>query len=191
MLRSTSYTGIVIAILLTSACSNEPTVTPSAEETGAETPASEPNPEQTAVATEPIAGPELNVDEQGRALRGFDAVAYHLEGKAVTGAPEFSHTWRGVPWLFAKQANRDAFATEPERYAPANGGYCTFGVVLKKKLDIDPEIFLVEDELLYLFLNHEVQEKFLGDKEGNLSMVTSHWPEIADKHPEELVSEGP
>ena len=131
-------------------------------------------------------GGALNVDEEGRALRGFDAVAYHATGTAVAGVADHGFEWQGATWLFASAENRDAFAASPERYAPQNGGYCTFGVVLGKKLDVDPERFLVQDEDLYLFLNAEVQEKFNADLEGNLTRVTSNWPIIADRHPDEL-----
>ena len=146
--------------------------------------------DDTATADAEGPGAELNVDEQGRAARGFDVVAYHATNEAVAGDATFAHTWQGAEWLFANAENRDAFAADPERYAPSNGGYCTFGVILKKKLDVDPEVFLVEDDSLYLFLNPEVQEKFLGDKEGNLQIVEQQWPEIAPVDPAELAGEG-
>ncbi|MEM1179190.1 MAG: YHS domain-containing (seleno)protein [Acidobacteriota bacterium] len=158
----------------------------------AEAPAEAEAPAPEAEAAEPAKaeiGGVLNVDEQGRALRGFDAVAYHQEGAAVAGVDEFSHVWQDATWLFANAENRDAFAAAPESFAPMNGGYCTFGVVLRKKLDVDPQRFLVQNDDLYLFLNAEVQEKFSSDLEGNLSLVTSHWPDIAEKHPEELAAD--
>ncbi|MEO0854885.1 MAG: YHS domain-containing (seleno)protein, partial [Cyanobacteria bacterium J06648_11] len=74
----------------------------------------------------------INLDERGRALHGYDAVSYFTEGEAVPGAEAHSLEWDGVTWFFASADNRDAFEADPERYAPANGGYCTFGVVLAK-----------------------------------------------------------
>ena len=150
------------------------------------TPASEPSPAETAAES----GGPLNVDEQGRAIRGYDAVAYHADGTAVAGDPSFTHNWSGADWLFSTAENRDLFAQDPEKYAPNNGGYCTFGVVLKKKLDVDPDVFMVEQDELFLFLNPEVKEKFVADQQGNLALVAAQWPEIADKHPDELVGEG-
>lgn len=179
---------LVFGLVLLTACSQQPAEEPAAEAPVAETPA--PVDESAATPEDIAESPELNVDEQGRMARGYDVVAYHHQGAAVQGDAAFSHNWQGADWLFANAENRDVFAAEPERYAPSNGGYCTFGVVLKKKLDVDPEIFLVENEELYLFLNPEVQERFLSDKSGNLELVTAHWPEIADKHPDELASEG-
>ena len=178
---------VISLLLMLSACAEKPE--PPAEPAPlapAETPAQEPEP----AATEAAFGGPLNVDELGRAVRGFDVVAYHQGGQAVSGDGAFSHRWGDADWLFSTAENRDAFAQEPERYAPANGGYCTFGVVLKKKLDVDPEIFLVEQDQLYLFLNPEVKEKFMADKDGNLQLVSAQWPEIAAKHPNELAGEG-
>jgi hypothetical protein len=37
---------------------------------------------------------EINVDEQGRALHGYDPVAYAMAGKAVVGKSDFQHTWQ-------------------------------------------------------------------------------------------------
>ena len=183
-----------LASFLLAACSNEPAGEPAADTAPpADTAAADPPAEETPADSTPEDGAAaqvaLNLDEQGRAARGYDVVAYHNDGQAVAGDPAHSHTWQDAEWLFSTAENRDAFAAEPERFAPSNGGYCTFGVVLKKKLDVDPEIFLVENESLYLFLNPEVQERFLDDKAGNLELVTAHWPEIEERSPEELASQ--
>ncbi|NEP15960.1 MAG: YHS domain-containing protein [Leptolyngbya sp. SIO4C1] len=128
----------------------------------------------------------VNADEQGRALKGYDPVAYFTTGQAVRGKVEHRFIWNGIEWLFATAEHRSQFAQAPERYAPANGGYCTFGVVLGKKLDGDPEVWSILDGYLYVFLNEEVRDKFLQDQAGNLARVAKNWPQIADKAPEHL-----
>lgn len=130
----------------------------------------------------------INVDDKGQAMHGYDPVQYFETGKAETGKAEFSHTWENATWLFASAENRDKFAASPERFAPKNGGYCTFGVVLSKKFDGDPKVYLLEQDQLFLFLNEEVKEKFLQDKAGNLTKVGTNWPSIKDKSPAELDS---
>ena len=129
---------------------------------------------------------EINVDEQGRALHGYDPVAYAMAGQAVMGKADFQHTWQQAQWWFENAENRDAFAKEPARYAPAVGGYCTFGIVLGKKLDGDPQVWLRENDRLYVFLNDAVKTKFLQDQSGNLNKVQTNWPGIKSKFPEEL-----
>lgn len=66
---------------------------------------------------------EVNKDSFGVAIKGYDPVAYFTEGDAVQGKSEFSYSWNEAKWHFASEANRDLFASEPERYAPQYGGY--------------------------------------------------------------------
>ena len=63
-----------------------------------------------------FAAPNVFVQE-GYALGGYDATAYWTVKKAVMGKPPFSFPWTGGNWLFATQANRDAFAGTP--WSPA------------------------------------------------------------------------
>ena len=128
----------------------------------------------------------LNFDENGRALRGYDPVAYHTAGKAVAGADAHNYKWMGATWQFASAENRDAFAKDPGKYAPENGGFCTFGVVLGKKFDGDPQVWHVKDDGLFVFLNAEVKGKFLQDEPGNMAKVKTNWPNIKDKTIAEL-----
>ena len=59
----------------------------------------------------------------GVAIRGYDTVAYHTEGRAVKGKKEFTYEWNDATWRFTSAENRDLFAATPERYAPQFGGY--------------------------------------------------------------------
>jgi hypothetical protein len=65
----------------------------------------------------------VNTGWFGVAIKGYDTVAYHTEGRAVKGKNEFSHEWNDAKWQFASAENRDLFAAAPERYAPKYGGY--------------------------------------------------------------------
>jgi len=147
----------------------------------------QPTTESEAASVDPkIKRIRINVDEKGVALRGYDPVTYFVEKKAVKGQEEFNFSWNNAQWHFASVENRDKFAEDPEKYAPANGGFCTFGIVLAKKLDGDPEVWSLLSDRLYVFLNEEVKEKFLQDVSGNLETIKTNWPKIEDKPPEEL-----
>jgi YHS domain-containing protein len=78
---------------------------------------------QTAMAGSPISGAK-----DGVAIQGFDTVAYFTEAKAVKGSPRLAHEWAGTVWFFATIENRDAFASQPEKYAPQYGGHCALSV---------------------------------------------------------------
>ena len=169
----------LVATIVISSCTQSPQQ--SAEPDNADSTATQ------AEVVEPSAtNYSVNIDEEGRALRGYDPVAYFTDGEPVEGYPEFSYQWNDAAYYFATAENRDTFISNPEQYAPANGGYCTFGVVLAKKFDGDPAIWSVHNDRLHVFLNQEVQEKFLQDEFGNLNRVAENWPIIEDKSPEEL-----
>ena len=68
-------------------------------------------------------GNPVNTGWFGVAIKGYDTVAYHTEGRAVQGKSELSYSWNDAKWLFANAGNRDLFAANPERYAPQYGGY--------------------------------------------------------------------
>ena len=70
-----------------------------------------------------LAFEEVNKTFFGVAIKGYDTVAYHSEGRAVKGKSKFSHKWNDAKWYFSSAGNRDLFAAEPERYAPQYGGY--------------------------------------------------------------------
>ena len=82
---------------------------------------------------------------QGAAIKGYDPVAYFTQSDAVKGSEEHSHMWSGVKWLFSTAANRDAFAAEPDKYAPQYGGYCSYAMSRNYVADITPTAWKVVD----------------------------------------------
>lgn len=121
---------------------------------------------------------EVFATDEG-ALRGHDPVAYHVEGKPVKGVAEFSHDWNGATWRFASAANRDAFAADPERYAPAYGGYCAFGTSRGYKVSTQPEAFAIVDGRLYLNYSTAVQATWNQDRPGYIEKADEVWQTLA------------
>ena len=70
-----------------------------------------------------IAFEKVNQTFWGVAIKGYDTVAYHTEGRAVKGHSKYSHEWNDAKWHFTSAENRDLFVSDPERYAPKYGGY--------------------------------------------------------------------
>ena len=66
---------------------------------------------------------QVNKTFFGVAIKGYDTVAYHTEGRAVKGMSKFSYNWNDAKWYFASVENRDLFIENPDRYAPQYGGY--------------------------------------------------------------------
>lgn len=126
----------------------------------------------------------VNVDAQGVALRGYDPVAYFTVKAPTAGQAKFSARHAGMIFNFASAANRDLFKANPAKYAPQFGGFCAMGVALEKKLDGDPQAWLVaEDGKLYLNVNKDVQKKYLENVKGNNETAVRNWPGLKNKTP--------
>ena len=70
-----------------------------------------------------FAADQINSTIFGVAIKGYDTVAYHTEGRAIKGSSKFSFKWNDAKWHFINSENRDLFASSPERFAPQYGGY--------------------------------------------------------------------
>tara|TARA_Y100000815_G_C13306001_1_gene486510 strand:+ start:642 stop:977 length:336 start_codon:yes stop_codon:yes gene_type:complete len=64
----------------------------------------------------------------------MDTVAYFTKNKAIRGSKEFSYEWEDAIWLFENKEHMGLFINNPEKYAPAYGGWCAYGVVEKGML---------------------------------------------------------
>lgn len=117
----------------------------------------------------------------GVAIEGTDAVAYFTEGKPVKGSSEFAHRWKGAEWRFKTAANRDAFAAQPEKYAPRFGGYCAWAVSQGYTAGIDPEAWTIHAGRLYLNYSKDIQAKWSQDIPGNIAKGEENWPKVLEK----------
>ena len=136
------------------------------------------------IATSAVAAekPPVNAGSRGElAVKGYDVVAYAVDGKPVRGAAEYEHRWNGAIWRFATAEHRDLFAKAPERYAPQFGGYCAWAVSRGYTADIDPEAWRIVDGKLYLNYSKRVQKMWEQDVPGNIAKGVANWPAVLKK----------
>lgn len=98
--------------------------------------------------------------KSGKAISGADPVAYFAEGKYVEGKGDFTHEWKGAKWYFSSAANRDAFASSPDKYAPQYGGYCAWAVSKGATAKTEPDSWKIVNGKLYLNYNKDIQERW-------------------------------
>lgn len=115
------------------------------------------------------------------AIEGYDPVAYFTDGKPVEGSDDFTVDHNGATWHFASAANRDAFAADPEAYAPQYGGYCAWAVSQGYTAPIDPAAWKIVDGKLYLNYSQGVQNRWASDIPGNIAKADGNWPGIKEK----------
>ena len=120
--------------------------------------------------------PPVAIDDAGRAIRGYDAVAYFTDGQPQPGDAAYAHDWQGATWLFASAAHRDAFKADPERYAPQFGGYCAYAITKGHVLRARPELWSIYEGKLYLNLGPDAQSRWRADIAGNIARATTNWP---------------
>ncbi len=111
------------------------------------------------------------------ALGGYDTVAYH-DGTAAPGEARINHFWNGAIWYFSSAENRDKFAADPARYAPAYDGYCSWAASQGYKAPGDPNVWQVVDGTLYVQVHPRAQELWKGDIPKHIASGDENWPRI-------------
>jgi len=117
----------------------------------------------------------------GAAIRGYDAVAYHIEGRPVRGSAAFTFQWNGATWRFASTVNRDRFAADPARYAPAYGGFCAYAVSEGYTAPTDPNAWRIVDGRLFLNYDRSIQRRWEQDIPGRIRRGDANWPGLASR----------
>jgi YHS domain-containing protein len=121
---------------------------------------------------------KVNVDSKGVILKGYDAVAYFTEGKAVKGNPAIKSTYQGATYLFSSAANKTAFDKNPAKYVPQYGGFCAYGVSLGQLLDIEgPGGFVYKDKL-YVCGNDAAGKIFRSEIKSNIAKADANWAKL-------------
>ncbi len=113
----------------------------------------------------------------GPAINGYDPVAYFTERRPVLGQSALSTRWKDATWYFSSAANRDAFISDPHRYAPAYGGYCAYAAAQGSVVRSSPEAWTIHEGTLYLNVNKRFQRIWEKDIPGYLSKAEALWPE--------------
>jgi len=111
------------------------------------------------------------------ALKGFDPVAYFLDGKPRKGDPGITSRYQGVVYEFANAANKAAFDKEPAKYVPEFNGYCAFGVTEGLKIDVDPHAYAINAGKLNVFFSEEARDAYQQDLSAKSKEAHEKWPE--------------
>lgn len=119
-------------------------------------------------------------------VQGYDLVSYHTSTGPVRGNGHNLSVHEAVTYLFVSKENKQKFDQNPQKYLPAYGGYCAFGVSVSKKFVGDPEVWKVVDGTLYLNLDKDIQKEWFKDIPGRIQTANNNWPKIKDASPETL-----
>lgn len=119
-------------------------------------------------------------------IQGYDLVSYHNAKRPLRGNGHYVSVHDGVTYLFINDANKNTFDNNPDKYLPAYGGYCAFGVSVNKKFVGDPEVWRLVDGKLYLNLDAKIQDEWLKDVPGRIKVAEQNWGKINNIAPSRL-----
>ncbi|TVR09960.1 MAG: hypothetical protein EA385_05560 [Salinarimonadaceae bacterium] len=104
----------------------------------------------------------------GIALEGYDPVSYFLDAGPRPGAAAHEVVWNGVAWRFSSAANRAAFVSRPEAYAPRLGGFDALAMAQGRLVEAASRFAAIVDKRLYLFSSREARDAFLDNPQAVL-----------------------
>jgi YHS domain-containing protein len=123
----------------------------------------------------------VNLDKQGLAVQGYDPVAFFTDQKPVKGTADLQSTYHGGTYWFASAEHKALFDANPEKYEPAFGGYCAYGVSKGHLAPVDVNAFQIVDGRLLMQHGDGARNGFNEDQKGNLAKADATWPKLVGK----------
>lgn len=117
----------------------------------------------------------------GKAIKGYDVVAFFTEAKPIMGADSLSYVYKGANWQFSTAENLKKFKLNPEKYEPQFGGYCAYGMADGHKAPTQTETWAIVEGKLYFNYNPKVKEMWNKNQPAFIEKANSLWPTLKDK----------
>src|SRR5215469_9178675 len=117
----------------------------------------------------------VNVDNNGVILKGYDSVAYSTRHQAVKGNPSIRTRFGGAIYHFASVADKAAFEKNPSRYVPQYGGFCGYHLSKGELADSDPAAFFVYKGKLYVCSAADTAKEFRSNIDENIRKSDENW----------------
>ena len=137
-----------------------------------------------AFSTQSVFSADSSINTVG--VNGYDLITYHTEKRPLRGNGNYVAVHNEVTYLFSSEDNKNKFIKDPEKYLPAYGGWCAFGVAVGKKFSADPEVWQIVDGKLYMNLDPGIYQIWSKDIPGNIKKANKNWKKIKDKSPSSL-----
>lgn len=123
--------------------------------------------------------PNLNLNEDGAIIDGYDPVAFFSDQKPVKGNPDFRSTYNGATYWFATRENQQLFEKNPSRYEVQFGGWCAYAVSLGTTAPIDINTWSIIKDRLVFQKNDRIVKIWNKNPDENYEKANANWPAIA------------
>ena len=123
-------------------------------------------------------------------IKGYDPVAYFVSDNAQKGSKKIQYTHDGVIYRFTSESNKQLFIGDPEKYLPAYGGFCAYGVGHDgKRFNVNPKAFKIIDGKNYLFWKrfiYDAIKRWDKDEEQLKINADRNWKKLLGKEIKEI-----
>src|SRR5678816_1040570 len=126
--------------------------------------------------------PQISVEADQLAVRGYDVTAYFLQGQPIRGSKAHQLQYKGATWLFASADALAKFKADPAAFEPQFGGYCAWAVSQGYIAPGDPEQWKIVDGKLYLNFNARAKELWEADQADAIRRGHANWPSVLTKN---------
>jgi len=127
-----------------------------------------------AAATSSVAE-TLQYATKNGAIDGYDPVSYFTDAQAERGSPDITAEWNDAIWRFTSADHRNAFAENPEKYAPQYGGFCALGMAHGGDVPTNPEAWTIWEDKLYLNMIKEVSITWRYNPDRLIERANVRW----------------
>lgn len=115
---------------------------------------------------------------EGKAIRGYDVVAFFSNHQPVKGNDSINYQWNEANWLFSSMKNKALFIKNPEKYAPQYGGYCAYGTAANHKAPTQIDTWTIVNDKLYFNYNTKVKEIWNKKQDSLIEKANYYWPTL-------------
>lgn len=120
----------------------------------------------------------IYIEDADLALSGWDAVSFFEGDKPKEGDDLYQTDYMNAVWLFSSERNLELFKSNPEKYAPAYGGYCAWAMSDAALAPGKPEHWDIINDKLYLNYSVSTRKKFLADPANLIDSADQNWPAV-------------
>jgi len=120
-------------------------------------------------------------------LQGYSAVSYADLGLAQKGVKDFKSEYQKVNYYFTSAEQKATVDKNPEKYLPAYGGFCAFGIYAGAKFRPAPNKFISKNGKYYLYLYNvelDAQQLWIDAKDHNglVSKANENWAKLSETY---------
>ena len=118
------------------------------------------------------------VNDRHIGVGGYDPVSYFQGTTPSTGKENLSATFEEVTYRFSSEANLKKFISNPTKYLPQFGGWCSMTLAMGRATTPKYDNFVVMKDKLYLFertVSVNGRELWLKDPKANEKIASTNY----------------